>query len=206
MQDHIDYFFTTVSPFAWLGHKHLMAIASKHEKSVHFRPVNLADVFSNSGSLPLAQRSAVRQRYRLVDLQRIALTRGVHLNPKPAHFPTNSELADRTVIALAEAGRGAADFAHACGEAVWSLELDIADEAVLARLLEETGHDAAHFLAAAKSQHTADVRAQNTKDAMAADAIGSPSYVYKGEVFWGQDRLDLLDHMIDTGREPFREV
>jgi 2-hydroxychromene-2-carboxylate isomerase len=206
MQDHIDYFFTTVSPFAWLGHRHLMALASKHEKSVRFRPVNLGEVFANSGSVPLAQRSAVRQRYRLVELQRIALMRGVHLNPQPAHFPTNSELADRTVIALAEAGRGAADFAQAVGEAVWSLDLDIADEVVLARLLEETGHDAAHFIEAAKSQHAADIRLQNTKDAMAADAIGSPSYVYKGEVFWGQDRIDLLDHMIETGREPFRGV
>ena len=53
-----------------------------------------------------------------------------------------------------------------------------------------------------KSEKTAAIREENTKAAIAADAIGSPCYVYKGEPFWGQDRLDLLDHMITTGREP----
>jgi len=206
MNDHIDYFFTTVSPFAWLGHRHLMAIASKHEKTVRFRPVNLAGVWQHSGSVPLAQRGTVRQHYRMIELHRVALMRGLDINLRPAHFPTNPELADRTVIALAEAGRGAADFAFAAGEAVWARDLDIAQESVIAQLLEETGHEAVHYIDAAKAQHTADIRAENTKAAIEAEVIGAPAYVYKGEPFWGQDRLEYLTHMIETEREPFREL
>jgi 2-hydroxychromene-2-carboxylate isomerase len=33
--------------------------------------------------------------------------------------------------------------------------------------------------------------------------IGSPCYVRRGEVFWGQDRLDLLADAITSGRAPF---
>lgn len=203
MSDVIDYFFSSVSPFAWLGHRQLMAIAAKHEKRVHFRPVNLMGVWEHSGSVPLAQRAPARQRYRLIELKRIAAYRGMHLNPKPSHFPTSPELADRTIIALAHAGRSPADFAYCVGEALWSQDRQIAEEAVIARLLEENGFHSGPILELARSDRTAEVREANTRAAVAADAIGSPCYVYKGEPFWGQDRLDLLDHMITTGREPF---
>jgi 2-hydroxychromene-2-carboxylate isomerase len=34
--------------------------------------------------------------------------------------------------------------------------------------------------------------------------FGSPAYVLDGEVFWGQDRLDLLDDALASGRAPFK--
>ena len=34
---------------------------------------------------------------------------------------------------------------------------------------------------------------QNRQDALAADVFGSPVYVLDGEVFWGQDRLVLVE-------------
>ena len=39
---------------------------------------------------------------------------------------------------------------------------------------------------------------------MAVDAVGAPAYVYNGEVFWGQDRIDYLDRMITSGRAAFK--
>jgi 2-hydroxychromene-2-carboxylate isomerase len=206
MDDAIDYFFSSVSPFAWLGHRQLMSIAGKHGKKVRFRPVNLMGVWEVSGSVPLGQRTPLRQRYRLIELQRIAIMRGLHLNPRPAHFPTNPELADRTIIALTEAGRSPADFAFAVGEALWSKQKQIADEPVIAALLKDNGFDPVHMLELAKAEHAGLVRENNTKAAIEADAIGSPCYVYKGEPFWGQDRLDHLDQMITSGREAIREM
>ena len=206
MDDAIDYYFSSVSPFAWLGHRQLMSIAGKHGKKVRFRPVNLMGVWAVSGSVPLGQRTPLRQRYRLIELQRIALMRGLHLKPKPASFPTDPELADRTIIALNEAGRSASDFAFAVGEALWSKDRQIAEEGVISSLLTECGFDARHILELAQAPHAEEVREANTKAAVEADAIGSPCYVYKGEPFWGQDRLDHLDQMITSGREPFRTL
>jgi 2-hydroxychromene-2-carboxylate isomerase len=31
-----------------------------------------------------------------------------------------------------------------------------------------------------------------------------PCFVLNGEPFWGQDRLDMLEHALVTGRAPFR--
>jgi 2-hydroxychromene-2-carboxylate isomerase len=45
--------------------------------------------------------------------------------------------------------------------------------------------------------------AENTEAAIAAGAVGAPAYVLQGEPFWGQDRIDYLDHALSTGRGPY---
>ena len=40
-------------------------------------------------------------------------------------------------------------------------------------------------------------------EAIEAGVFGSPAYVLEGEVFWGQDRLDLLEDALASGRAPF---
>ena len=42
------------------------------------------------------------------------------------------------------------------------------------------------------------------KDALEIDAFGSPCYVLNGEVFWGQDRIELLDAALTSGRQAYR--
>ncbi len=37
-----------------------------------------------------------------------------------------------------------------------------------------------------------------------ADAIGVPTYVLNGEVFWGQDRIEMLEQALQSGRAPYR--
>jgi len=44
---------------------------------------------------------------------------------------------------------------------------------------------------------------QNRQDALAADVFGSPVYVLDGEVFWGQDRIELLADALKSGRAPY---
>lgn len=206
MPDSIDYFFTTISPFTYLGHRRLMEIAGKHGRRVNLRPVTLAAVWENSGSVPLGQRSAARQRYRVVELQRFAAYRGLKLNPKPAFFPVNPARADLCCVALTLAGKDASGFAFRVGEAVWTQEKDISDETVLAELLAAEDHDAAAVLGASRSAEATDALAANNDAAIAADAIGVPTYVYMGETFWGQDRLELLDAMIASGRAPYKAL
>jgi 2-hydroxychromene-2-carboxylate isomerase len=48
----------------------------------------------------------------------------------------------------------------------------------------------------------------NTERALAAGVFGSPFYAFAGELFWGQDRLDMLEEAIvrsgtgNLGRSP----
>lgn len=199
----IDYYFTLLSPFAYLGHRAFLDVARKHVAEVKYKPVSILGVWEDSGAVPVPQRPKARQNYRLIELQRWREIRGVALTLAPKHFPTSPVLADRTVVAMVEKGLDPADYMEAVFQAIWMDEENIADENVLLQRLVDTGHDSADIMAAAQNELSAEAYERNTAEAVAAQAIGSPCYVLEGEPFWGQDRIGLVDTALTTGRKPF---
>lgn len=198
----IDYYFFSASPFTYLGNEAIQSVAEKHDCEINFKPVNLFDIWAESGAVPPGQRPPVRQRMRLVELQRFAAKLGLPINKQPKHFPVDATLADLTIIAVMESGADPRPYMKTVFETVWVNEGDIADEATLSTLLKDAGHDAVAILESAKSDKIAAIRAENTKQAIAADAPGVPAYVLNGECFWGQDRIELLAYALESGREP----
>jgi 2-hydroxychromene-2-carboxylate isomerase len=77
---------------------------------------------------------------------------------------------------------------------------------VIAALITRIGLSAPDVLAQARSEPAAAILAQNGRDAVAADVFGAPGYVLDGEVFWGQDRLELLDDALTSGRKAYRPI
>lgn len=55
-------------------------------------------------------------------------------------------------------------------------------------------------MAAAEQPATRRAYRDNTDAAVAAGVFGSPSYVYRGELFWGQDRLEMLEEAVAASR------
>ena len=199
MSKTIDYFFAPQSPWTYLGHARMVAIAQAKGAQVEPKPVDLGKVFSVSGGLPLAQRAPQRQAYRLAELARWSAHLGVPLNVQPKFFPVPGDAAARMVIAARTSlGVDASlNLAGAIMRALWAEERNIADEATLAQIAGECGFDGAMML---KSSQTAGVQEQyerNTDEAKAASVFGSPWYVVDGEAFWGQDRLDFVERALE---------
>ena len=203
MSDTIDYYFTSASPFVWLGHRALLAIAEKHQKAIRFKPMDIAVVWAESGAVPVPARPAVRQRYRLLELQRAANCRGLAIVHQPTNFPVNPELADLCSAALVNSNQSPANFLANIGDALWANDQLISDPAVISSALTSAGHNAEDILTLAGHSEATDLRRQNSKDAVTASVVGAPGYVYRGEVFWGQDRIEYLDAMLTSGRDPY---
>jgi len=189
----IDYYLATVSPWAFLGHDRLVAMARQHGATISVKPMNLGDVFPVSGGLPLSKRAPQRQAYRLVELKRWSDFLGVPMNIKPKFFPANGDLAARWVLAANELSpdKGLA-MAGAIGHALWCEERDIADGATLRSVATELGFDAAALDKRAQSDELGEGYATLTKEAIERGVFGAPAYIYQDELFWGQDRLDFL--------------
>jgi 2-hydroxychromene-2-carboxylate isomerase len=202
----IDYYFSLVSPWAYIGHAPFMDIVQRHGAEVNFKPVFLGRVFSETGGLPLPQRHPARQRYRLVELQRWREKRGLSFTINPKHWPFDVNLADRTVIAITTTGKSPDAFLRRAFSAVWEEERNLADPLVLSELAEQAGLDSSALMDIATGSTTEAIYALNLENAIAADVFGSPAYVLDGEVFWGQDRLDLLDDALTSGRAPYRPI
>ena len=202
----IDYYFTSSSPWVYLGHAAIRAVAQRHGARLNPRPVQLGGVWEISGAVPLAQRTPTRQRYRFLELQRFAELRSLPIVYRPKAAPLDPTLADLTVAAILVDGGDPLDFMASLFSAFWAEDRNIADEAVVAALLEQHGLDPAAVMARAGSDAAAALRRENTQAAIAADAIGVPAYVLDGEVFWGQDRIDLLDRALSSGRAPYEPL
>jgi 2-hydroxychromene-2-carboxylate isomerase len=202
----IDYYFSLVSPWAHIGHAPFMEIVRRHDLEVNYKPVFLGHVFAQTGGQPLAQRHPARQRYRLIDLQRWRDKRGLSFQLIPKHWPFDAILADRFVIAINAAKKDPDPFLRSAFAAVWEEERDLADPAVIATLAEQVGLDSARLLEMAQGTTAEAIYALNLENAVAGDVFGSPAYVLDGEVFWGQDRLELLDDALASGRPPYRPV
>lgn len=204
MPRRIDYYFSMASPWAYLGHGMFVDIARRHGAEVNYKPIFLGRVFAETGGLPLAQRHPARQRYRLVDLQRWREKRGVPLNLQPKHWPFDVNLVDRFVVAIVAAKEDPDPFMRRAMAGIWAEERNLADPLVIAELADAAGLDSAALLKSAQGTMTEAIYALNLENAIAADVFGSPGYVSDGEVFWGQDRLELLDDALASGRAPYR--
>ncbi len=199
----IDYYFSLVSPWSYLGHDRFIALAREHRAEVNFVPVPLGPVFAETGGLPLPKRAPPRQRYRFVEMQRWREKLGVPLNLRPKFWPVDGALADRVVLALADAGLDPDGYIRRAFAGIWVKDQNLADDAVLARILRESDHDPARTLQAARSDKVAGRYADNVQRTLDADVFGAPAYVLEGEVFWGQDRLGLLADALACGRKPY---
>jgi 2-hydroxychromene-2-carboxylate isomerase len=199
----IDYYFSPMSPWTYLGHERFAALARKHGAAIDVRPVDYGQIFPVSGGLPLAKRAPQRQKYRLAELKRWREYLGLPLTLEPKYFPYDTALAARTILAArinssgASAGEAAAmRLAGALLRATWVEERNMADTAQLAAVLREQGLDAAALLQSAGTPQIDAEYRRLTQEAIERDVFGAPTYAYNGELFWGQDRLDLLERAL----------
>jgi 2-hydroxychromene-2-carboxylate isomerase len=203
MARQIDYYFSTQSPWAYIGHAPFEDVAKANNLKVNYKPVLLVELFSETGGLPLAKRHPARQRYRMVELQRWRDKRGLKFHLKPKNWPFNPRLCDGAVLAAIEAGQNPEPFLRRAYKAVWEEQLDLGDAATITRLADESGLPGAKLVARAGSDEIGALYDKNRDEAIAADVFGSPSWVLDGEVFWGQDRIELLADALKSGRKPY---
>jgi 2-hydroxychromene-2-carboxylate isomerase len=189
----VDYFFTPVSPWAYLGHDRFVALARQHGAKVVVRPMDLSKVFPVSGGLPLAKRAPQRQAYRLQEVARWRDFLGIPINIQPRFVASGPELASRVILAARE--RGADDalaLAGAIMRARWAEDRDIADPVTLAQIATGLGLDGPALVTRAAAPDIAAAYDACSQEAIDRQVFGAPTYAVAGELFWGQDRLDFL--------------
>ncbi len=196
MAESIDCYLSLNSPYAYLGSRRVEEIASAHRVPLRIRPVDFGVIFPETGGLPLAKRAPARRAYRLVELARWAEQRSLPLNLHPRYFPAPELAAACAVIGAEGTGGDPVRLAHAILKAVWAEDRNIADTGVLNAIAGETGHHGLNILAKAFDPETRFRYQAFTEEALRLGVFGAPTYVYRGELFWGQDRLDFLDRAV----------
>ena len=190
---HIDLFFSTISPYAYLAGTRAEEVAKKHGASITYKPVDIMALMARTGGTAPKDRHVSRMEYRAQDLVRQAKMLGMPFNLKPAHWPTNAAPSSYAFIAAQNAGGGdLGALSHALLRACWVEEKDIAEDSVIRSALEEAGFDPG--LADSGLLQGAETYAANLEEAVERGVFGAPFYITdQDQRFWGQDRLDALD-------------
>jgi 2-hydroxychromene-2-carboxylate isomerase len=194
----VDYYMSLNSPWTYLGSALFAEIAGRNDVTVNIKPSKFGPIFEQTGGLPLPKRSPQRRAYRLMDLKRWREVRGIPLTLEPRYFPCDDTAAARLLIAAKLQGKDALKLSIELGRALWEREETLADPATLASAAQRAGLDAAALRASGPSDAELDaLHAQFTTEALAAGVFGAPSFVLSsGEIFWGQDRLELLERAL----------
>ncbi|MEO1930440.1 MAG: 2-hydroxychromene-2-carboxylate isomerase [Pseudohongiella sp.] len=191
MSESIDYYLSLISPWSYLGHERLQKMAREYGTEIKVHPVDLSIIFPATGGIPLPKRSLQRIEYRMQELIRWRDHLKLPLTLNPRHFPVRDRQAAIMVVNLREQDPAAAtDLAGALLRAVWVEERDISDQETLLTIARENNQDGNELLSnPARCENTI---AKDTEEAVSRGIFGAPSYVYRDQIYWGQDRLDFL--------------
>lgn len=189
----IDYYFWINSDWAYLGHGRLVELAERQHATINYMPVDLPYVYSKTGGILLGQRAHERQAYRITELARWCKRLGIPVNPQPKYMCPNGDLASCMVIAAKIAGLCEGTLAQAILHAEWLEDQDISSPETLQTIARSLGLDGHALLSQAETPAIKAEYRKYTENAITDGVFGSPAYVYREEVFWGQDRLDFLE-------------
>lgn len=181
------------SPFAYLGSTQAAKLAERTGATLVWRPMLLGGLFKAIGQsdVPLFTWSEAKKRYYFEDMHRWAAYWGVPFK-FPTRFPMGSLKALRTYLALPEPRRAA--FREATFRAYWAEDRDIADDGVLRELV---GAEADDVMARTQDPAVKKELIDATQSAVAAGVFGAPTWVVDGkELFWGQDRIPLVERAL----------
>ena len=199
----IEYFYSAHSAFAYIGARRLNEICKVHDCTLVHRPINLSPVVEAVGGRPFAGRSQAHVDYYFGrEIERWAEWRDVDIiNFRPTFHDNPLDLSNGMLIAADMQKANVDTLSLAILQAHWKDDADIADPDTLAEIAHSVGIDGAPLLRAAFSDDVQAIHAANTKEAIERNVFGSPTYFVDGDMFYGQDHLELIEH---TLTHPFR--
>ncbi len=180
----VDFFYDIGSPYSYIAATQVSRLASLAE--VHWRPFLIGGVFKATGNQPPAMLAA-RAPYLRKDLERLAAFYRIPFQ-MPSRFPLNTLLTMRSLHAVEPSVVDVTSMA--LFEAYWVEDRDVGDPEVLVSLLGKEVVERAGTDAVKVSLKDA------TDEAVMRGAFGAPSFFLEDELYFGEDRLFLLEHAL----------
>lgn len=194
MSQTLEFFFDVGSPASYLAWTQAPALVARTGATLRYRPMLLGGVFKATGNASPAAVPA-KGRYSRHDMQRFARRYGVTLTMNP-HFPVNTLMCMRLATAALDTDQNDT-LLRALFEGLWRQERDLSDPEVLGRTLAEAGLDASDWAARAQTPAVKDALKATTEEAVARGVFGAPTFFVGEEMFFGQDRLDFVEAVLN---------
>jgi len=198
----IEYFYVAHSAFAFVGSAKLMQVAQSTGRRIDHRPIDLHRVMEGRGIASFVGRDPAHIQYFFRrEVWRWSEYRGIEISDaRPSHHSNDYGLANRVLIASILSDGDTDSLAHAFLVGHWRDDADLADGPTLASLADQVGANPDMLLSMAETAAVADQYEINTREAIQRQIYGSPTYFVDGDMFYGQDHLELVERAC---KQPF---
>jgi 2-hydroxychromene-2-carboxylate isomerase len=195
----VEFFFSPGSRYSYLAASQIPLLEADTGCIVEWRPVNGQDIRKLRGRDPFEGEAVSGQydwAYREQDARAWADYYGIRFREPPSHhldFP----LLARAATAAARLGR-AADYGWRLCMAVYGTDIWPIDESVCVAVADEIGLATDLFRDTLADPQTGRAVAATAEDGFRRGAFGVPTFFFEGHMFWGNDRLVLLRHVLKS--------
>jgi 2-hydroxychromene-2-carboxylate isomerase len=198
----IDFIFDFGSPNAYLAWKVLPQICARTGAQLNLIPCLLGGIFkATNNRSPVQAFGEVKGKlaYEGLETRRFVAKHGLSAYRSNPHFPVNTLLIMRGLIAARRQGLGDAYLA-AVEAAMWEAGEKMDDPAVAARVLAAAGLPAQALLEATQDPEVKAELVANTEAAVARGVFGIPTFFVGDEMFFGKDRLGQVEDEVLKGQ------
>lgn len=185
--DALEFYADPISPYVYIAsHRVRRLAAARPDLTIAVRPVLFAALLDHFGQRGPAEIAAKRV-FTFKDVARRCHDLGVPL-AGPATHPFNPLAALRAILAAPAGDRLRA--LAAVVDAGWGRGADLGDPDAVARALTEAGLDGPALVAAGGRPEVKQGLVAATREAAGRGVFGVPTFAARGELLFGQDRLD----------------
>ncbi|HCP32967.1 MAG: 2-hydroxychromene-2-carboxylate isomerase [SAR324 cluster bacterium] len=184
MNTAIEFFFDLVSPYSYLASEKIEELAKQNNRELIWKPFLLGGLFKALDAPPAPGLLPYKKPYLFKDLDRLARFHGIPFNT-PSEFPRLTVKPLRALLSLPK--EDLPEAVHQLYRAYWVEDRDISDASVLADLL---GAEAVEKTGDPEIKQSL---IQATDEAVSRGLFGAPTFLVGQEMFFGHDRMDLLE-------------
>ena len=186
----VDFWFSIGSTYTYLSVNRLSLFAKKEKIKFNWYPFSVRKIMMDMDNIPFTPPSKkIKSDYMWRDIERRAKFYGFEAKV-PAPYPLKEfDLANQIAILGMNEGWGI-DYVISTYKRWFQLGKEPATEPNITEIFQELNLDKEDTLNKAQSSEINNQYLDNTDKAYKNGVFGSPTFIYEGEVFWGDDRLD----------------
>jgi 2-hydroxychromene-2-carboxylate isomerase len=180
----IDFWFMVGSTYTYLTVSRLHQVEASTGIRFRWRPFNVRAIMQEMDNIPFATKP-IKLAYMWRDIERRAIKYGL-LCRVPAPYPLKGlELANRVAV-LGESEGWCSDYVRATYGRWFVHGEEAGSEPNLSSSLQEIGQNPDRVILEAKEGSVGRALETNTRQAKQLNIFGAPTFVARGEVFWGE--------------------
>jgi 2-hydroxychromene-2-carboxylate isomerase len=198
MTKKLEFFYDCSSPWTYLAFSQIEEVAKRHQADLVWRPILVGGVFNAVNPSVYETRAnpvKAKARYYAKDLRDWAHLYGLKIRHPPTVFPVNSVKAMRGAFVAHEHGR-ISPYSRRVFESYWGEDRDISKDDVLRDIVGAVGLDENEYFTKIAAPEYKEKLKSNTDELIKRGGFGSPTMFVDGEMFFGNDRLLLVEHAL----------